>query len=280
MDRLLSFTQEPAFKVVLVILLLVGGAMFLGGLIKGGLGLNTVYSPLRGSRFLRLFARSAINIMTVLAIFVFSIIANAQGETDLSSQFMSSLGGEFLGPLLDSVDFRNNVNSGPLLLFYYMFLTFVLNLIVGIIKGILDLFKNYHILFWWFTESVTIVFGTFLFILAKNSFERSHPIDQLNDITFIIIILIIAVISVVILLIDFPGVLGDLLFTIPMALAASFITMGIALLFVLAGGLSWMEKLEFLFTGPNSIPYLTAYIVLILIFFFLWYFVWLVLHAV
>ena len=28
MDRLLSFTQEPAFKVVLVILLLVGGAMF------------------------------------------------------------------------------------------------------------------------------------------------------------------------------------------------------------------------------------------------------------
>ena len=130
-----------------------------------------------------------------------------------------------------------------------------------------DLFKNYHILFWWFTESVTIVFGTFLFILAKNSFERSHPIDQLNDITFIIIILIIAVISMVILLIDFPGVLGDLLFTIPMALAASFITMGIALLFVLAGGLSWMEKLEFFFTGPNSIPYLTAYIVLILIFF-------------
>ena len=115
MEKLLSFTHEPAFKVVLVLLLLLGGGMFLGGLIKGGLGLNNAFSPLRGYRFLQLFARSALNILTVLAIFVVSIVTNAQGETDLGNQFLSSMLPNFFGPLLDSVDFRNNINSGPLL---------------------------------------------------------------------------------------------------------------------------------------------------------------------
>lgn len=280
MEKLLIFTQEPAFKVVLVVLFVFGGGLFLGGLIKGGLGLNNAFSPLRGYRFLQLFARSALNILTVLAIFVFSIIANAQGEADMGSQFFSSMVPDFIGPLLDSVDFRNNINSGPLLLFYYMFLTFVLNLIVGIIKFILDQFKSRHILYWWFTESVAIVFGTFFFILAKNSFEKSHPVDKINDLVFIAIIVIIAVISIIILFIDIGGLIGDLLLIVPISLACAFITMGLACLFALMGGLSWMKKLEFLFTGPNSIPYITTYLVLALIFFFLWYFVWVVLHAV
>jgi len=54
----------------------------------------------------------------------------------------------------------------------------------------------------------------------------------------------------------------------------------LVVLLLLGGGLSLMKKIEFLFTGPNSIAYNVTYLLLALVFFFLWYFVWVVLHAV
>ena len=279
MEKLLSLTQEPWFKWFLLILLVLGGGCFLINFFKGGFEIINSSSPFRGIRFFKKFTLSALNIVTILAIFVLSILINTQGENDLAGQFFSSLCSEYLGPLLDAVDFRNKIDPEPLLLFYYFFLTCILNLIVGIIKFFLDRVKSKRISYWWFTESVTIVLGTFLFVLVKNGFESKYPVEEINGLTFIIITGVITVVTLIILIANPQGFLGDLFYTIPMALVYSFFTMGIAVVFSLMGGLSWMKKFEVLFKGPISLPNIITYIVLLIIFIFLWYFVWTILHA-
>ena len=90
MDGLFNFIQGPAFKWVILILLLAGGSMFLIGLRKLGLGMNTASSPLRGFRFLALFGRGAVSLVTILAIFVLAIISHAEAAADMGSQVFSS----------------------------------------------------------------------------------------------------------------------------------------------------------------------------------------------
>lgn len=279
MQSLLNYTQEPAFKRFLAAVFLAGAFLFLLGLFIRIFWVKKSSGPKECTHFLGRFLSTSLNILTILAIFVISILYNMQGEKDMAGQFFSSLIPDFFGPLTDSVDFKNNIDLHPMLLFYYFLLTFLLNLIVNVIKETLGYIKSKKFTYWWFTESATIVFGTFLFVLAKNLFEDRFPVDQMDGLAYIIIFGVIILISLVIVLWDPHGLIGDYLYIIPISLITTTITMVIACLFSIMGGFGWLNGIKGFFDGPLSIPNVLAYIVLLILFIFLWYFVWAILHA-
>ena len=306
MDGLFNFIQGPAFKWVILILLLAGGSMFLIGLRKLGLGMNTASSPLRGFRFLALFGRGAVSLVTILAIFVLAIISHAEAAADMGSQVFSSFltgfvfqqfeqlrrlienlgpASDFIDPgiLVDAAEIKSKADLEPEILFYYIFLAVLMNLIVILIQTILDKLGELHFAFWWLVQCVTIVVATFIFVLSKDAYESSHPVDQINDFRFGIYLIVLLLIAIVLLLVSIlmpeGGLLdfiNDLLIALPMAIAVTAFSVLFACLFILFGGLTFLVKAEQFFSGPLKLQYSAAYAGLALLFIFLWYFVWLI----
>ena len=148
---------------------------------------------------------------------------------------------------------------------------------------ILDKLGELHFAFWWLVQCVTVVVSTYIFVLAKDAYESSHPVNQINDFRFgiyLIVLLLIAFALVLVCIVMPEGGLldfiNDLLITLPMAIAVTAFSVLFACLFILFGGLTFLVKAEQFFSGPLKLQYSAAYAGMALLFIFLWYFVWLI----